>query len=91
MIRVWIRYDLNGACWRRLLEVVAASYGGQDPALAQNLAKEHSISEGEASICLKASTLKKQMIVQWNISYPNVSGPKPVHNSENSVSLKLRH
>jgi len=27
--------------------------------------------------------------VQWNVSYPNMSGLNPVHNYEYSVSLKL--
>ena len=54
MITTWIREDFDGACWRRLLEVVAASYGGQNPALAKALAKEHTISEGEA--CVHHST-----------------------------------
>ena len=27
--------------------------------------------------------------IQWNVSYPNVSGPNPVHNSEYSITLKF--
>ena len=46
MITTWIREDLDGACWKRLLEVVAASYGGQNPALADTLAKEHTVLQG---------------------------------------------
>ena len=43
MIKTWIK---DGSppfpCWSQLVEVVAASYGGQNHALAAELAKEHS-------------------------------------------------
>ena len=43
MIKTWIK---DGSppfpCWSQLVEAVAASYGGQNPALAAELAKEHS-------------------------------------------------
>ena len=46
MIKTWIK---DGSppfpCWSQLVEVVAASYGGQNPALAAELAKEHSTGE----------------------------------------------
>ncbi|CAI8001670.1 Caspase-3 [Geodia barretti] len=50
MIKTWIK---DGSppfpCWSQLVEAVAASYGGQNPALAAELAKEHSTgaTEGE--------------------------------------------
>ena len=46
MIKTWIiEGPSNGSSlpsWSQLVEVVAASFGGQDPALASELANEHS-------------------------------------------------
>ena len=45
MIRKWIEANIfdedNVPCWKTLLEVVAAEYGGQNIALASSLAPMH--------------------------------------------------
>ena len=42
MIRKWIEANnLEGPCWKTLLEAVAAEYGGQNIALASRLAPNH--------------------------------------------------
>ena len=50
VITSWIREGITEdppPCWQRLLEVVDAPYGGQNPALASELAKQHSTKKGE--------------------------------------------
>ena len=49
MIDVWIRVFAvadESPCWRQLVEAVAASHGGQNPALAKTLAQDLEIATG---------------------------------------------